>query len=167
MVDPALANSLSKIQAYGVARREIDANIEMSLSEKDAAYSDLTIHGAHLEDLALDFTVPGYDIELVVSLTELFNRFRNNDHFVQPGGRDIAVTDSNVEEYVREVIDVVIGRGVQSQAQAFRTGFSKVFPVTDLQSFSSEELDLLFGNGAEDWSVESEHVCSRIARIHN
>ncbi|KDN47122.1 hypothetical protein RSAG8_03899, partial [Rhizoctonia solani AG-8 WAC10335] len=137
LVDPALANSLSKLQAYGVAQREIESSASMSPSEKEAALSDLTIHGAHLEDLALDFTVPGYDIEL------------------KPGGRDIAVTDSNVEEYVREVIDAVIGRGVQNQVQAFRTGFSKVFAVTDLQSFSSEELDLLFGNAEEDWSTET------------
>ncbi|KAJ1306674.1 hypothetical protein OPQ81_007668 [Rhizoctonia solani] len=137
LVDPALANSLSKLQAYGVARREIENNASMSPSEKEAALSDLTIHGAHLEDLALDFTVPGYDIEL------------------KPGGRDIPVTESNVEEYVREVIDVVIGRGVQNQVQAFRAGFSKVFAVTDLQSFSSEELDLLFGNADEDWSTET------------
>ncbi|KAG8692329.1 Ubiquitin fusion degradation protein 4, partial [Ceratobasidium sp. 395] len=137
MVDPALANSLSKLQAYGVARREVEANTSMSQEEKAAAYSDLTIHGAHLEDLALDFTVPGYDIELV------------------PGGKDISVTDSNVEEYVREVIDAVVGRGVQTQTQAFRTGFSKVFPVTDLQSFSCDELDLLFGNAEEDWTSET------------
>ncbi|CAE6417906.1 unnamed protein product [Rhizoctonia solani] len=137
LVDPTLANSLSKLQAYGVARCEIESNTSMSTSEKEAALRDLTIHGAHLEDLALDFTVPGYDIEL------------------KPGGRDISVTNSNVEEYVREVIDVVIGRGVQNQVQAFRTGFSKVFAVTDLQSFSSEELDLLFGNADEDWSTET------------
>lgn len=68
------------------------------------------------------------------------------------------MTDSNVEEYVREVIDAVVGRGVQSQTQAFRAGFSKVFPVTDLQSFSSEELDLLFGNAEEDWAVESKFI---------
>jgi E3 ubiquitin-protein ligase TRIP12 len=67
LVDPTLANSLSKLQAYGVARREIEGNITMSPTEKEAALSDLTIHGAHLEDLALDFTVPGYDIELKVS----------------------------------------------------------------------------------------------------
>ncbi|QRV73957.1 HECT-domain (ubiquitin-transferase) [Ceratobasidium sp. AG-Ba] len=137
MVDPALANSLSKLQAYGVARREIQASPSMSQAEKNAAYADLTIHGAHLEDLALDFTVPGYDMELI------------------PGGKDVAVNDDNVEEYVREVIDVVIGRGIQTQAQAFRTGFSKVFPVTDLQSFSSDELDLLFGNAEEDWSTDT------------
>jgi E3 ubiquitin-protein ligase TRIP12 len=67
-----------------------------------------------------------------------------------------------VEEYVREVIDVVIGRGVQNQVQAFRTGFSKVFAVTDLQSFSSEELDLLFGNADEDWSTESKCSFERV-----
>lgn len=85
----------------------------------------------------------------------------------KPGGRDIPVTDSNVEEYVREVVDVVIGRGIQNQTQAFRAGFSKVFPVTDLQSFSSEELDLLFGNGEEDWSVESEFACRNFAGCGN
>ncbi|KAG9090716.1 Ubiquitin fusion degradation protein 4 [Ceratobasidium sp. UAMH 11750] len=77
------------------------------------------------------------------------------EYFEEPGGKDTPVTDSNVEEYVREVIDAVIGRGVQTQTQAFRAGFSKVFPATDLQSFSSDELDLLFGNAEEDWTAET------------
>lgn len=70
----------------------------------------------------------------------------------------MAVEGSNVEEYIREVLDTLVGRGVQSQAQAFREGFSKVFPVTDLQSFSSDELAMMFGNADEDWSSESEQA---------
>ena len=94
---------------------------------------------ANVSDLALDFTIPGYDIEL------------------RPGGRDIAVTSENVDEYIHEVIDAIIGKGAQPQAKAFREGFSKVFPVSDLQSFSADELVMLFGNADEDWSMESKH----------
>jgi E3 ubiquitin-protein ligase TRIP12 len=42
------------------------------------------------------------------------------------------------------------------QAKAFREGFSKVFPITDLQAFALDELVMLFGNAEEDWSTESE-----------
>jgi E3 ubiquitin-protein ligase TRIP12 len=73
----------------------------------------------------------------------------------QPGGRDLAVTSDNVEEYIHEVLDAIIGQGAQLQAKAFREGFSKVFPITDLQAFSADELVLLFGNSDEDWSIES------------
>lgn len=65
------------------------------------------------------------------------------------------VTSSNVEEYVREVLDAILGQGIKAQVQAFREGFSKVFPVTDLHAFSAEELVMLFGNTEEDWSVDS------------
>ena len=41
------------------------------------------------------------------------------------------------------------------QAKAFREGFSKVFPITDLQAFALDELVMLFGNAEEDWSIES------------
>ena len=75
---------------------------------------------------------------------------------LQPGGRDIAVTADNVDEYISEVIDAIIGKGAQAQAQAFREGFSKVFPISDLQAFTCDELAMLFGNADEDWSTESE-----------
>ncbi|KAK7025056.1 ubiquitin fusion degradation protein 4 [Favolaschia claudopus] len=73
----------------------------------------------------------------------------------QPGGRDIAVTADNVDEYIHEVLNAIIGQGARLQAKAFREGFSKVFPITDLQAFSADELVLLFGNSDEDWSTET------------
>jgi len=85
----------------------------------------------------LDFTLPGYDLEL------------------RPGGKDIPVTSSNVREYIQEVIAATIGSGAELQAKAFRDGFSKVFPVSDLQAFSADELAVLFGNAEEDWSIET------------
>ncbi|KAJ7670439.1 hypothetical protein B0H17DRAFT_1141799 [Mycena rosella] len=55
-----------------------------------------------LDDLALDFTIPGYDIEL------------------QSG---------NVEEYIHEVLDATIGQGAQLQAKALHEGILPVQPV--------------------------------------
>jgi E3 ubiquitin-protein ligase TRIP12 len=63
-----------------------------------------------------------------------------------------------VKEYIDEVIDAIIGEGAMQQAKAFREGFSKVFPVTDLLAFSADELVILFGSAEEDWSIESEQI---------
>ncbi|KAH8075865.1 hypothetical protein BXZ70DRAFT_712273 [Cristinia sonorae] len=123
-VDPDLAASLLKLRNMNVPKGHSD-KIRRKLGMVD------------IEDLALDFTIPGYDIEL------------------RPGGRDLSVTSENVEEYIAEVIDAIIGRGAQLQAKAFREGFSKVFPIADLQSFTADELVMLFGNSDEDWSIET------------
>ncbi|KAI0704459.1 hypothetical protein C8T65DRAFT_741026 [Cerioporus squamosus] len=128
-IDPELGASLSKVQSLA------DAENNEKLRRKLAAIED--VGDVKVEDLGLDFTVPGYDIEL------------------KPGGRDITVTADNVDEYIRAVIDAIIGKGAQAQAQAFREGFSKVFPITDLQAFTADELAMLFGNADEDWSIES------------
>lgn len=68
----------------------------------------------------------------------------------------MAVTSANLQEYIHEVIDAIVGKGAELQAKAFREGFSKVFPVTDLQAFSADELVILFGSAEEDWSIESK-----------
>ncbi|CAK5283219.1 unnamed protein product [Mycena citricolor] len=128
LVDISLANSLEKIQNI-VAAGPVPEDDK--LKRKVALIETVSI-----DDLALDFTIPGYDIEL------------------RPGGCDTAVTKDNVDEYIHEVLEAIIGQGVQLQAKAFREGFSKVFPITDLQAFSADELVLLFGNSDEDWSPE-------------
>lgn len=66
------------------------------------------------------------------------------------------MTSENVEEYIAEVLEAILGQGARLQAKAFREGFSKVFPITDLQAFALDELVMLFGNAEEDWSNESE-----------
>jgi E3 ubiquitin-protein ligase TRIP12 len=44
------------------------------------------------------------------------------------------------------------------QAKALREGFSKVFPISDLRTFTVDELVMLFGNSEEDWGVESQSL---------
>lgn len=128
LVDIELANSLAQVQSLAS-----DSSVATDkLSQKVAKIEQVGI-----EDLALDFTIPGYDIEL------------------RPGGRDIPVTSENVSEYIAEVLDAILGKGALLQAKAFREGFSKVFPITDLRAFSADELVMLFGNSDEDWSMET------------
>ncbi|KAF7309015.1 Ubiquitin-protein ligase [Mycena kentingensis (nom. inval.)] len=129
LVDVSLANSLEKIQSIVSATTQAETD---KVKRKIALIEHVSI-----DDLELDFTIPGYDIEL------------------RPGGRDLAVTADNVDEYVQEVLEAIIGKGARLQAQAFREGFSKVFPISDLQAFSADELVLLFGNSEEDWSSET------------
>ena len=39
-----------------------------------------------------------------------------------------------------------------------------MFPITDLQAFTLDELVMLFGNAEEDWSIESERFTVRETR---
>ncbi|KAI9573982.1 hypothetical protein HD554DRAFT_2202087 [Boletus coccyginus] len=125
--------SLNKIFIRLVLGEEVPLTIDSLRLFRKVALMDIV----NVEDLALDFTLPGYDIEL------------------RPGGRDIPVTSDNAEQYIHEVLDAIIGIGARPQAKAFREGFSKVFPVSDLQAFSADELAMLFGNSDEDWSIET------------
>ncbi|KAI3602651.1 ubiquitin-protein ligase [Moniliophthora roreri] len=129
VIDVELANSLAKVLNIATGNTQ-------SPNDKVAKKIAL-LESVSVEDLALDFTLPGYDIDL------------------RPGGKDIAVTSQNAHEYVQEVLDVILGKGAQLQAKAFREGFSKVFPISDLQPFSVDELVMLFGNADEDWSIET------------
>ena len=58
------------------------------------ALENIAIDGSLLDDLALDFTLPGYDFELI------------------PGGRDTGVTIHNLDEYIGLVIDWTMNKGV-------------------------------------------------------
>lgn len=69
------------------------------------------------------------------------------------------MTSANVKAYIEEVLDAMIGKGARFQARGLREGFSKVFNVSDLQSFSADELVMLFGNADEDWSLEGWPSC--------
>jgi len=81
---------------------------------------------------------------------------------VQPGGKNIVVTANNVDDYIKEITNAILGKGVREQVKAFKEGFSKVFPVTDLKTFTADELVVLFGNSEEDWSIESERSTPNI-----
>ncbi|KIX97578.1 uncharacterized protein Z520_06355 [Fonsecaea multimorphosa CBS 102226] len=137
-IDQDLANSLSQLQQFLKAKARIELDSSMTEDEKRHAIEDLSIRGAKVEDLMLDFTLPGYpNIELI------------------PDGANVSVTMENVQRYVERVLDLSLGSGVRAQIEAFQTGFSQVFSYSSLRAFTPDELVMLFGRTKEDWSIET------------
>lgn len=147
-VDPSLARSLERLQGYYCVRKEIEA-LPIPASSRRTKLAALTVGDAKLADLALDFTLPGYDIEL------------------KPGGAHIEVDDSNLGEYLEKVLDWTLGSGVAEQVKAFQDGFSSIFPIKSIKIFSLDELYLLFGNADEDWSRETLEVAIKADHGYN
>lgn len=137
-IDHDLANSLSQLQQFVKAKTKIEFDSSLTKTKKAQAIEDLTIRGAKVEDLMLDFTLPGYpEIELVED------------------GSNVAVGMGNVQKYIDGVLDMSLGSGVRPQIEAFQSGFSEVFSYSTLNAFTPDELVMLFGRVEEDWSIET------------
>ncbi|KAF2494555.1 hypothetical protein BU16DRAFT_42718 [Lophium mytilinum] len=137
-VDSDLAKSLKLLKQFANRKKDIDENGSLSPAQKVQAIQDIAIDGAHVEDIGLDFTLPGYPtIELIEN------------------GANTSVTIDNVAQFVDRVLDFTLGSGVQKQVDAFRAGFSQVFPYSALKAFTPDELVMLFGRVEEDWSLET------------
>ena len=138
-VDSHLASSLKLLKQYAIAKKEIGKRSHLTAAQKAQAARKVVINGARIEDIGLDFTLPGYPtIELV------------------PNGANVAVTLDNVASYVNKVIDMTLGSGVRRQVEHFRVGFSEVFAYSATRAFTPRELVMLFGRVEEDWSIESK-----------
>ncbi|KAF4946623.1 hypothetical protein FSARC_14150 [Fusarium sarcochroum] len=138
IVDPGLARSLKAIKQFALAKKEIDEDPARTPAQKVADTENIAIDGVRIDDLCLDFTLPGYpNIEL------------------EDNGSQKRVTIDNVDTYLEKVIDMTLGSGVRRQVDAFRAGFSQVFPYSALSAFTPDELVTLFGRVDEDWSLET------------
>lgn len=138
LVDPGLARSLKMIRKFAQAKKEVDEDPTRTPAQKVADTEAICVDGIKLEDLCLDFTLPGYPgVEL------------------EENGSQKRVTTDNVEAYLDGVVEFTLGTGVSQQIDAFRTGFSQVFPYTALSAFTPDELVSLFGRVEEDWSLET------------
>lgn len=137
-VDHDLASSLIHVKQFVTAKARIEEDPHLSAAHKAHALQNICVQGARIEDLMLDFTLPGYpSIELIQN------------------GSNTPVTTDNVGLYVDRVLDLTLGAGVAMQIDAFKSGFSQVFSYSSLRAFTPEELIMLFGQVEEDWSLET------------
>ncbi|KAI1941985.1 Ubiquitin fusion degradation protein 4 [Ophidiomyces ophidiicola] len=137
-VDPELANSLLTIKQFADVKSEIKANSSLTTEQKAHDIQACEVGGVRIEDMGLDFTLPGYpSIQLL------------------PNGANVPVTMENVDLYVDTVLDMTLGGGVCEQLEAFRSGFSQVFSYSALRAFTANELAMLFGQVEEDWTIET------------
>lgn len=115
--------------------------LESSGTDNQYAISDLRFRGTTIEDLCLDFTLPGYP-----------------DYILKPG--DATVDINNLEEYISLVVDATVKTGITRQIEAFKAGFNQVFDISSLQIFSPLELDHLLCGRRELWEPDTlvDHI---------
>ncbi|KAI9388896.1 hypothetical protein POPTR_009G134300v4 [Populus trichocarpa] len=112
-----------------------------SIGSDHEAIADLHFHGTPIEDLCLDFTLPGYP-----------------DYILKPG--DETVDINNLEEFISLVVDATVKTGITRQMEAFREGFNQVFDISSLQIFTPQELDYLLCGRRELWEPDTlvDHI---------
>lgn len=144
-IDPGVAKSIQHLEDIIRQKKRIEQDRSHTRETLQQALESLNMNGCSVEDLGLDFTLPGFpNIEL------------------KKGGKDVPVTIHNLEEYLRLVVYWTLNEGVLRQFESFREGFESVFPLHHLQYFYPEELDqLLCGSKSESWDVKTLMECCR------
>jgi len=78
-----------------------------------------------------------------------------------PGGRDIAVTQDNKQEYVRLVVEYRLIKSVQEQLDRLLEGFYDIVPADLISIFNEQELELLISGlpniDVDDWKNNTEY----------
>lgn len=59
-IAPTLAKSLRGLVQLCLSKRAIEADASLSIEQRDTKIKGLTIGGASIDDLCLDFTLPGH-----------------------------------------------------------------------------------------------------------
>ncbi|XP_029963742.1 E3 ubiquitin-protein ligase TRIP12 isoform X3 [Salarias fasciatus] len=144
-IDPSVAKSIQHLEDIIRQKKRLEQDRSQTRETLQQALESLNMNGCSVEDLGLDFTLPGFpNIEL------------------KKGGKDVPVTIYNLEEYLRLVVYWTLNEGVSRQFESFREGFESVFPLHHLQYFYPEELDqLLCGSKSETWDVKTLMECCR------
>ncbi|KQJ92735.1 E3 ubiquitin-protein ligase UPL3 [Brachypodium distachyon] len=132
--DAELGKTLQEMQVL-IERKRF---LESTSGRNQLQVTDLCFRGTPVEDLCLDFTLPGFP-----------------NYVLKEGKQNTIVNIHNLEEYVTLVVDATIKSGIMKQVEAFRSGFSQVFDISSLQIFSPQELDYLLCGRQEIWEPES------------
>nr|GMD67633.1 E3 ubiquitin-protein ligase UPL4 isoform X1 [Ipomoea batatas] len=127
--DPELGRTLLEFHALAERKKHVESLRE----RKSTLMPELYFRNTKIEDLCLDFSLPGYPDYILTSDSE-------------------TVDLSNLEEYVSLIVNASIGSGVSRQVESFKSGFDQVFPIKHLQIFSEEELERLLCGEREIWN---------------
>ncbi|XP_073148393.1 E3 ubiquitin-protein ligase UPL3 [Henckelia pumila] len=132
--DTELGTTLQELQALVCRKQYLD-------SIGSSNQQELRFRGVSIEDLCLDFSLPGYP-----------------DYVLKPGDENVEM--SSLGEYISLVVDAIVGTGIMRQMEAFRSGFNQVFDISTLQIFSANEVDYLLCGRRELWKADAlaDHI---------
>ncbi|GER41091.1 hect ubiquitin-protein ligase, partial [Striga asiatica] len=100
---------------------------------------DLCFRGTSIEDLCLDFSIPGYP-----------------EYILKPGSENVDI--SNLGDYVFFVVDATVVTGILRQKEIVKIYNSLVFDIASLQIFSPDEFDYLLCGSRELWKSLVDHI---------
>ncbi|CAH0747219.1 unnamed protein product [Diatraea saccharalis] len=148
-VAPELWRSLCRLRRVAERARRIAIDPRHTPEQRNQMISALELDGCPIEELGLDFILPGD------GCTEL-----------RRGGRDVPVTAHNLHNYIDLVSHWLLYEGVSKQMEAFKEGFESVFPLTNLKIFYPEELEQVFcgspsGGREQRWEPRMLAECIR------
>ncbi|XP_057535729.1 E3 ubiquitin-protein ligase UPL4 isoform X2 [Amaranthus tricolor] len=132
--DPELGKTLLEFKALACRQRCMEFTCGRNIKDDEG----LMFQSTTIEDLCLNFTLPGYP-----------------DYVLSSGMDDVMVTINNLEEYISLVLDATLQSGVSRQVEAFRSGLNQVILDKHLQLFTEEELELLLC-GERDFSFSGD-----------
>ncbi|OQR76861.1 putative E3 ubiquitin-protein ligase TRIP12-like [Tropilaelaps mercedesae] len=145
-IDEQLFRHLCKLQSLVEQKNRIIAqNKNLTGPAMSKSLEKLTLDGCSVELLGLDFTLPGYDIEL------------------KKGGANVAVTIHNLDQYIRLVVYWTLVEGVRRQMDAFKEGFESIFPMDSLgHYFRPNELNRALCGDSAYWSMDVLRTACKI-----
>eukprot|EP00029_Vermamoeba_vermiformis_P005154 TRINITY_DN1713_c0_g2_i1.p1 TRINITY_DN1713_c0_g2~~TRINITY_DN1713_c0_g2_i1.p1 ORF type:complete len:1642 (+),score=538.02 TRINITY_DN1713_c0_g2_i1:92-5017(+) len=125
LIAPEIGKTMKELAALCTAKREV---LKKNMNEQDtaAALKQIKYKNASIEDMMLNFVLPGHD-----------------EFELKPNGSNELVTLANLEEYVERVTQVFLVDGVQHQFNAFVNGFNAILSVEHLRVFTVNELSTL------------------------
>lgn len=141
-------------------RGEFLREIQNAITKRDRTFSDGP-SSAYEEITSLYITHPSgtsvaiEDLALTMTYSPSSKVFQHDQVELMEGGSDIAVTIENAREYANLTINYCLNQGIYRQLEAFKSGFSKVFPMEKLHVFSPDEMRaMLCGEQNPQWTRE-------------
>lgn len=133
--------------------------IQNAIAKRDRTFSDGPSSAD--EETSLYITHPSgtsvaiEDLALTMTYSPSSKVFQHDQVELVEGGSDIAVTIENAREYANLTINYCLNQGIYRQLEAFKSGFSKVFPMEKLHVFSPDEMRaMLCGEQNPQWTKE-------------
>ncbi|CAJ1968461.1 unnamed protein product [Sphenostylis stenocarpa] len=129
LFDPELYKVLQEFQALAMRKNFMEST--------SGGNSDIvSFRDARIEDLFLDFTLPGYPDIILAS------------------GTDYSMVNmGNLEDYVSLVVEATVRSGISRQVEAFESGFNQVLPIDHIRIFNEEELERMFCGESDSWAI--------------
>ncbi|XP_050539667.1 E3 ubiquitin-protein ligase TRIP12 isoform X2 [Daktulosphaira vitifoliae] len=146
---PDVFNTLCRLHLLVLQKRAILNDDELSEEQKTEKIKNIRLDDCLIEDLGLDFTLPGHpSIEL-----------RKN-------GQNINVTMDNLEKYIQLVCHWYLREGVSKQMESLKEGFESVFSLKKLaQLFYPEELEAVFCGHTSSYKQWDMRMLSEACRL--